>query len=47
MFFRWGDLPSFVGQEPVTKIIVYSKKAFFDGDRIRVLQDVPLRTIDL
>lgn len=45
--FYWGDRPAYRGQEPVRRVSVRFRESYFDGEQIRVLQDVLVEEIEI
>ena len=46
-FFRWGQLPRFLGQEVVKRLTMRHREEVFDGNRIVTLRDEVLMEIDI
>ena len=46
-WFYWGKLPRFKGQEPIEELVVHYREQYFDGERIHLLIDQPVKTLRL
>lgn len=47
LFFYWGELESFRGQESVSKVIITYREEFFDGKEVKVVRENLIKEINL